>query len=106
MIRGKNLTSASVICSIIFSSFDACCFANLTSLNLPCLNNAISLAFFSSLMTINSSPAFGTSDNPIISAGIDGVACLIFLPFSSSIALIFPDAFPASNVSDIFIVPD
>ena len=35
-------------------------------------------------MTINSSPAFGTSDNPMISAGIDGVACLIFLPFSTS----------------------
>ena len=54
------------------------------------LASAIVLAVFSSLTWINLSPAAGTSDNPKISTGIDGPADLIFLPWSSNIALILP----------------
>ena len=57
-------------------------------------------------MTINSSPAFGTSDKPITSTGIEGPAFLTFLPISSSIPLTLPKELPAKIVSPGLRKPD
>lgn len=54
------------------------------------LASAMFLAVFSSLTTVNLSPAAGTSERPKTSTGIDGPADFIFLPESSNIALILP----------------
>ncbi|OQA08947.1 MAG: hypothetical protein BWY65_01288 [Firmicutes bacterium ADurb.Bin373] len=72
---------------------------------LVCLLDTMLLASFSSSVTINISPAAGTSEKPITSTGVDGPAFLIRRPLSSIIALTRPIAAPAITVSPIFNVP-
>src|SRR5215471_4896415 len=69
----------------MFSSFAAWRFASFTSRNFPCRKSAISRALRSSPRAIISSPAFGTSERPWISTGIDGPASDTGRAFSSSI---------------------
>src|SRR5205807_747126 len=93
------------ICSNTFSSFAACCLASFTSRNLPWRKSAISRALRSSVSTIMSSPAFGTSERPWISTGIDGPADGTGFAFSSSIARTRPNTAPVSTISPRLSVP-
>ena len=81
----------------MFSSFAACCFASLTSRNLPWRKSAISRALRSSPSTMTSSPASGTSDRPWISTGMAGPALDTALPFSSVIARTRPNTAPGEH---------
>ena len=53
-------------------------------------------AVFSSSKTTNRSPASGTSFNPVISTGVDGVASLIRRPFSLVIVRTRPNVLPTT----------
>jgi hypothetical protein len=85
-MMGTVLTSPADRSVNMFSSLAACWLASLVLRNLPARYVAISRARRSSVITMNSSPACGTSVRPWISTGIDGPADLIGLPFSSSMA--------------------
>ena len=54
---------------------------------------------------MSSSPASGVPDKPRISTGIDGPACLICLPFSSTNARTLPTCSPARIASPTFRRP-
>ncbi len=53
----------------------------------------------------NTSPALGTSDNPRISTGVEGVASFTLLPLSSIMALTLPWHAPAETKSPTCSVP-
>ena len=75
----------------IFSIFTTLFWASLLSRILFALFSDNAFAAFSSLTTINSSPAEGGNSKPEIKTGDDGIACLIKSSLKSFKALIFLD---------------
>ena len=95
----------SLILSKRLSSLMESCLITVSSRVLVFLCSLMSLAFFSSGITIKSSPALGTPEIPYISTGMDGRADFIFCPLSSNIALTLPKLSPQTKKSPWLRVP-
>ncbi|MMZ61539.1 hypothetical protein D1872_236930 [compost metagenome] len=67
--------------------------------------SAMERALRSSSNTMNGSPAFGTSVNPVISTGVDGPASFKRRPLSFTIARTRPKQLPATKASPTLSVP-
>src|SRR6056297_589325 len=101
----KSLTSPSLICSNKSSKETLPFLLFSSSLIFSFLIDAKFFANFSSSTEYNTSPASGTSDNPVISTGYDGPAWFILSPLCPTIVLILPYAAPTRTKSPLCKVP-